>query len=545
MPFYHHLQMKICFRFNKCGCFAVILFCALTLCSQSLEARGAKQINTPMMGWSSWNSFRININETLITSVADSMVSKGLLAAGYNYVNIDDGFFGGRESDGRLYWNSSFPHGLAPIVTHIHKLGMKAGIYSDAGDDLCSLTWDHNPLGKGVGLWQHEAKDCKQFFDELKFDFIKVDFCGGLNVKKSEKELYTNIYKNIRNRKRQDIKMNICRWQFPGTWAIKMADSWRIDGDISPDFKKIDEIILKNLYLGAYASLGHYNDMDMLEMGRGLNNDEEKTHMGMWCIMSSPLMIGCDVRSIQESTLKLLLNKEVIALNQDPLGLQAQVVRQNDDIIIVAKDLKKLYSTTRAVAIYNRSAKPQHAYCDFAELLLGGKVEVRDLWQHTTTTTSDKGFYTDVPPHGCALFSLKGSKRADATTYEAEQAYLNDYNPDAPLRAAVFTYKGASNGHIVKNIGGAASNWCRFPSIHVAHAGNYLLRVSGFNQEAGTLSLALNQSSQEIKVEGQGQYAPFAKEINVTLKKGDNTLTINATGGKSPDLDKIEITPIK
>jgi hypothetical protein len=150
-----------------------------------------------------------------------------------------------------------------------------------------------------------------------------------------------------------------------------------------------------------------------------------------------------------------------------------------------------------------------------------------------------------VPPHGCALFSLKGSKRADATTYEAEQAYLNDYNPDAPLRAAVFTYKGASNGHIVKNIGGAASNWCRFPSIHVAHAGNYLLRVSGFNQEAGTLSLALNQSSQEIKVEGQGQYAPFAKEINVTLKKGDNTLTINATGGKSPDLDKIEITPIK
>jgi hypothetical protein len=523
---------------------AFVSFIALLLCCQGTQSLSAKRINTPMMGWSSWNSFRININESLITSVADSMVAKGLFAAGYNYVNIDDGFFGGRDSDGRLFWNANFPNGLAPIVQHVHRLGMKAGIYSDAGDDLCSVTWDNNPSGRGVGLWQHEDADFHQFFDELGFDFIKVDFCGGLNIKKSDKELYTNIYCHLRDRKRQDIRFNICRWQFPGTWAVGLADSWRIDGDITPDYKKIDALILKNLYLGAYASLGHYNDMDMLEMGRGMNVDEEKTHFGMWCIMSSPLMIGCDVRSISDSTLNLLLNKEVIALNQDPLGLQAQVVRQTDDVIILAKDLKKMYSNMRAVAVYNRSEKPQRVFCPFADFLLNGKVQVRDLWQHCSVPASAEGFYADVPRHGCALFTLKGGKRLDATVYEAEQSFLNDYNPDSPQSAAVFAYKDASNGHVVKNLGGSASNWCRFPAIHVAHAGDYVLRLSGFNDEAATLNLSLNKSISELQIAKQSKYAPFEKEIKVTLKKGDNILVILATHGKSPDVDKIEISPL-
>jgi hypothetical protein len=429
-------------------------------------------------------------------------------------------------------------------VQHVHRLGMKAGIYSDAGDDLCSVVWDNNPKGHGVGLWQHEDADFRQFFDELGFDFIKVDFCGGLNIKKSDRELYTNIYRHLRNRKRQDIRFNICRWQFPGTWAINFADSWRIDGDITPNYKKIDELILKNLYLGAYASPGHYNDMDMLELGRGMNADEERTHFGMWCIMSSPLMIGCDVRSIPASTLILLLNREVIALNQDPLGLQAQVVSQDSDIIMVAKDLKKMYSTSRALAVYNRSEKPQRVFCTFADLLLGGDVKVRDLWRHCPVPSNATGFYTEVPSHGCALFTLKGSKRLDATTYEAEQSYLNDYNPDSPQSAAVFAYKGASNGHIVKNLGGKASNWCRFPSIHVARTGNYLIRIHGFNHEAGTLNYSLGKVSGVMRVDGQAAYSPFVAEIKVHLNKGDNTLIISATGTGSPDLDKIEISPI-
>ncbi|MCH4155991.1 MAG: alpha-galactosidase [Muribaculaceae bacterium] len=497
-----------------------------------------------MMGWSSWNSFRINISESLINSAADSMVSKGLFAAGYNYVDIDDGFFGGRDSDGRLYWNGNFPNGLAPIVQHVHQLGMKIGIYSDAGDNLCSTTWDNNPHGRGVGLWQHEEADCRLFFDELDFDFFKVDFCGGLNIKKSAKELYTNIYRHLRNCKRQDIRFNICRWQFPGTWAINFADSWRIDDDISREFRRIDEIIRKDLYLGAYSSPGHYNDMDILEVGRGMQNEEAKTHFGMWSILESPLIIGCDVRYISDSTLNLLLNKEVIALNQDPLGLQAQVVKQDDDVIIVAKDIKKMYSTTRAMAVYNRSEKPQHVFCSFADLLLGGKVKVRDLWQHCPVATSEKGFYVDVPRHGCALFTLKGSKRLDATVYEAEQSYLNDYSPESPQSAAVFPCKDASNGHIVKNLGGNATNWCRFPAIHVAHGGNYVLRLYGYNQEAGTINYSINKFSGEMQVEKQATRAKFMKEIKVTLKKGDNALIISVAQGTSPDFDKIEILPL-
>ena len=283
----------------------------------------------PIMGWSSWNTYRININEQLIKKQADAIIDRGLKAVGYLYINIDDGFFGWRDESGILHAHPKrFPNGLENIVKYIHDKGLKAGIYSDAGSKTCGSIWDNDPNGIGVGLYGHEKQDADLFFNKWGFDFIKIDYCGaGQELALDEQKRYTEIYQAFNDVCNHKISLNICRWAFPGTWAEDIATSWRISADITPEWASIKHIINKNLYLSAYARHGHYNDMDMLEIGRGLKPEEEEVHFGMWCIMSSPLLIGCDLTTIPDKSLELLKNKELIAINQDSLGLQAYVVQ--------------------------------------------------------------------------------------------------------------------------------------------------------------------------------------------------------------------------
>ena len=256
------------------------------------------------MGWSSWNTYRVNINEELIRKQADAMISMGLKDAGYRYINIDDGFFGHRDKDGILHTHPErFPNGIKVLSDYIHSKGLKAGIYSEAGQQL------------------------------------DLD----------EKERYTEITAAIREVCRKKISVNICRWAFPGTWAKDIAQSWRISPDITPDWESVKNIISMNMYLSAYAGNGHYNDMDMLEIGRGLSPEEEETHFGMWCIMSSPLLIGCDLTTIPEESLNLLKNNELIALNQDLLGLQAYVAQHNGAGYVFVKDIEQERGRTRAI----------------------------------------------------------------------------------------------------------------------------------------------------------------------------------------------------
>lgn len=296
------------------------------------------------MGWSSWNTYRINISEYLIKQQAEAMVSLGLKDAGYRYINIDDGFFGYRDEKGILQTHPErFPNGVKCVADHIHRLGLKAGIYSDAGANTCGSLWDADPNGVGVGLYGHEKQDADLYFNQWGFDFIKIDYCGaGQQLDLDERERYTAISKAIGEVCSRDISVNICRWAFPGTWARSLARSWRISGDISPRWSSVKSIIRKNLYLSAYAGDGHYNDMDMLEIGRGLTQTEEEVHFGLWCLMSSPLLIGCDLTTISEASLKLLKNKELIAINQDQLGLQAYVVQHEGEGYVLVKDIEQL-----------------------------------------------------------------------------------------------------------------------------------------------------------------------------------------------------------
>ena len=330
----------------------------------SLGGRAMAQ-DKPTMGWSSWNTFALNINEQVIKNQAYAMRSKGLLKVGYDHINIDDGYFGGRDkATGKLLIHPTrFPNGLLPVVKYIHLLGMKAGIYSDGGISTCGNFHGGDKMGEGVGLYQHEQEDCDLFFKELGFDFIKVDFCGGVSYHNSKglnldaEERYKVIAQAIKNTGRDDVRMNVCRWDYPGNWVQDVAVSWRTTQDINASWGSVKDILRQNLYLSAYCYDGHYNDMDMLEVGRGLSKEEDRTHFGMWCIMSSPLLIGCDMSSLSGATLALLKNTDLIALNQDALCLQAYVVQHVGDTYVLVKDLEQLYGKVRAVAFYNPSDK--------------------------------------------------------------------------------------------------------------------------------------------------------------------------------------------
>ena len=236
--------------------------------------------NPPLMGWSSWNTYGFQINDSVIQAQADAMVELGFKECGYDHINIDDGFFGGRDAEGNLLIHPErFPNGLRGLVDYIHGKGLKAGIYSDAGRNTCASYWGKpkDEIGRGVGLYGHDAADFDLYFnpEKLNFDFIKIDYCGadagnndeGLDLDVEQR--YKEIAAAIKAVGRDDITWNICRWAFPGTWACEIADSWRTTEDIYLGWESVKSIINQSLYLSAYTSYGRYNDMDMLEVGRG------------------------------------------------------------------------------------------------------------------------------------------------------------------------------------------------------------------------------------------------------------------------------------
>lgn len=191
---------------------------------------------TPIMGWSSWNTYRVNISDSLIMSQADALVSTGLKDAGYRYINIDDGYFGERDSAGYMQPHPQrFPNGVKCVAEHIHSLGLKAGIYSDAGANTCGSRYDNDENGFGAGMYGHERQDARLYFKDWGFDFIKIDYCGaGQELNLDEQRRYTEIRNAIDAEGCSDVAINVCRWAFPGTWAANLAGSWRISQDIRP-----------------------------------------------------------------------------------------------------------------------------------------------------------------------------------------------------------------------------------------------------------------------------------------------------------------------
>ncbi|MGN0832402.1 MAG: alpha-galactosidase [Kiritimatiellia bacterium] len=397
----------------------------------------------PLMGWSSWNCFALEIDEEKILSQAAAMATNGLKRAGYLYINTDDGFFDGHDENGRLKWNlRRFPRGMKPVADGIHAWGLKAGIYSDAGADMCGGS-------KGSGLYGHDADDCRLHFNELGFDFIKVDYCGGSKLGLNEKDRYTEISRAIRATGR-DVKFNICRWAYPGTWVSDVADSWRVTGDIRADWRSVRYIFLLGMPLSAYASRGHYNDLDMLEFGHapgwkpsfdgdlGLTSDEEISHFGLWCILSSPLVLGCDLRTMPQAALALATNPYLIAMNANDLGLQAYPVRYAGDVVTLVKDAGERYGRSRYVAVVNLGDAAATVKLALDDVDLAGRTFAVDLVEKAEVGAFEKEMQFSLKPHEGRFYRLFAERRLPRRVYRADASWLRRYHKlnwsdDAPL----------------------------------------------------------------------------------------------------------------
>lgn len=527
----------------------------LTLALLAVAATASAQ-RTPTMGWSSWNTFALNINEQLIRQQADAMHTSGLQEAGFKYVNIDDGYWDGRGQDGHLRLNTKlFPSGMRALVDYIHSLGLKAGIYSDAGDNTCG-SGNRHAWGIGVGFAGHEEQDCQLYFRDWDFDFIKVDYCGGNHMGLDERTQYTIISNAIRNCGKKDVVFNICRWAYPGTWVSDVADSWRTTGDIYDAWRSVKGILAENLYLSAYCHDGHYNDMDMLEVGRSMSKVEDETHFGMWCIMASPLLIGCDMANIKPEALKLLCNKDLIALNQDPLHLQAYVAEKQGECYILVKDIKKLRGKERAVAVYNPSDEEQTVTLNPATVELGGAVQYYDCFLQAPYLYDQNPITLKVPAHGTKIFRAKGKKRLERTTYEAETALLPMYqeirnNQAADLKAKVgvsvtpiFSESPqATGGYVARFLGQSEQNDLEWQHVYSKKQGKRRMTIGFFTGEEREMDVIVNgQRVKTLKVGGTDWGRRQEVTVDINLRKGNNVIHLANPRGWMPDIDGMTLS---
>ena len=295
--------------------------------------------DTPQMGWSSWNKFQTEINEKLIKDIADKMVELGLVDAGYVYLNLDDGWHGERDAQGFVHEDmEKFPSGMKALADYLHAKGLKLGIYSDAGTNTCACY---------TGSLGHEYQDAIVYAN-WGVDYLKYDWCFTNNI--NPKGAYT-LMRNALRAAGRPIFFSMCEWgsNKPWEWAADVGHSWRTTGDIGVVFlpvpPKFDEngrrmwaplsvmgIADINEPLRQYAGPGHWNDPDMLEVGNGMTVAEDRTHFTLWCMMAAPLILGNDITNMTPETLAIITNRDVIAIDQDPLGIQGLRLKKEGDL---------------------------------------------------------------------------------------------------------------------------------------------------------------------------------------------------------------------
>lgn len=373
---------------------------------------------TPQMGWNSWNKFACNIDEKLIRETADAMVKIGLKDAGYQYINIDDCWHGARDANGEMHPDPQrFPSGMKALADYVHARGLKLGIYSDVGNTTCG----HRPGSRG-----HEYQDARTYA-AWGVDYIKYDWCDskGLNAEGA----YQTISDAIRASNRPML-LSICEWgeNKPWEWASPIGHSWRTTGDIYPCWDcemnhgswsalGIMRILDKQAGLRKYSGPGHWNDMDMLEVGMGMTEDEDRAHFSIWAMMDSPLILGNDLRAMPESVRKIIGRREVIAINQDPLGVQALRFYNQGQVELWVKPMA---NDEWAFMILNRGEAPLHYRYDWQQHHISDDLSKRELdlkkatyrWLDAWTgMTGDTGKRLDVtvPSHGVVLLRLKKS----------------------------------------------------------------------------------------------------------------------------------------
>ena len=348
---------------------------------------------TPPMGWNSWNHFGCDVSARLIRETADAMVASGMRDAGYRYVVIDDCWQVARDPQGRLVADSArFPDGIKALADYVHAQGLKFGIYTDAGRKTCQ--------GR-PGTYGHEVEDARTFA-AWGVDYVKEDWCYADSLDAPIQ--YARFRDALRGAGRP-IVFSICEWGSfsPWDWGPTSGHLWRTTTDIEDKWSSmLDNLDISGQHAAA-ARPGAWNDPDMLEVGNGGMTDAEyRAHFSLWAIMAAPLIAGNDLRTMTSTTREILTNREVIAVDQDSLGVQGTLVQEDPPEHQVW--VKPLRDGSRAVVLLNRSTTPDSITATWWRLRLpAGPALVRDLWAHADVGTFKDKFTALVPPHGAGL----------------------------------------------------------------------------------------------------------------------------------------------
>ncbi|UKJ08587.1 glycoside hydrolase family 27 protein [Solitalea lacus] len=403
-------------------------FFSAVFCCLVYLGKGQNMAQTPPMGWMTWNYFADNINEKDIKEIADALVSSGMAKAGYNHIFIDDGWQGGRDNRNNIIPDPmKFPSGIKALADYVHSKGLKLGIYSDAASLTCA--------GYTASL-NFEQQDAKTFAS-WDIDYLKYDYCGAPEDTETAKKRYAAMANALRESKRE-IVLGVCEWgdRQPWLWAKEAGGQlWRTTADIRDKWKSsqlaskpsdlhrlgagIMDIYDINVELTQYAGTGGWNDPDMLMAGlygkkgpsgelggKGCTDVEYRSQMSLWAMMSSPLIASNDVRTMNEVTKRILMNKEVIAINQDALGKPAvrKIKIETYDVL-----MKPLSNGDIAIAILNRSDKTQTIKINLEAFGLTGNYLINDLWLNKMIGKG-KSWNGTVESHETKLFRLQASK---------------------------------------------------------------------------------------------------------------------------------------
>jgi alpha-galactosidase len=390
-------------RFAKQVCWLLGL-CVFVSNISSLPAKAAENglALTPPMGWNSWNKFACDVNENLIKGMADAMVGSGMKEAGYEYVVIDDCWQVSRDASGNIVADAQrFPSGIKAVADYVHSKGLKFGIYSDAGIKTCA----GRPGSSG-----HEYQDALQYA-AWNVDYLKYDWC---HTGKANAEWAYSTMRDALRATGRPIVFSMCEWGTakPWLWAKDVGNLWRTTGDISDcwDCKKdaLSFVRIVDLQDGleTYAGPGHWNDPDMLEVGNGgMTTTEYRSHFSLWCLLAAPLIAGNDLKNMSPEIKDILTNKEVIAVDQDVLGLQGKRVKKTGDTEVWAKQLK---DGSRAVILFNRSAADAQIAVSWEELGYPAHLSagVRDLWMRKDLGKVTGMYEAKVPTHGVVMIKV-------------------------------------------------------------------------------------------------------------------------------------------
>ncbi len=394
-----------------------VLIVAMLTTSQARSQKFEELAQTPPMGWNSWNTFQTNIDEPLLKGMVDTYVSSGMKDAGYTYFVLDDGWMSmERDKDGNLVADpKKFPNGMKEFADYVHSKGLKFGIYNCAGTKTCA----GYPGTRG-----YEYQDAR-LYASWGVDYLKFDWCysEGINAK----EAYATMAKAIRAAGRPMI-FSLCEWgsHLPWRWAKDDGQLWRSTGDIGLGFVKTQtrgnwtplsvlNILDRQDSIRQYAGPGHWNDPDMLEVGNGMKYNEDKAHFSLWCMLAAPLMAGNDLRKMSPQTTAVLTNKDIIAVDQDPMGIEAFRYYSFDGIEIW---IKPLANGEYAFCFLNRSDRPQNVSYDWKEHIVSDAIsktnidfnqstfKLKDLWDKKDAGTTSKTFKQTIAPNDVVVLRL-------------------------------------------------------------------------------------------------------------------------------------------